>query len=101
MKLKKGDQVIITVGKNKGKRGKIERFFDDGTKVLLPGLNTFKRHVKKRSEKEQGGIMEFSRPLPLGNIALLCPNCHKPTRVGWQRDGEKKTRLCRKCNTII
>ncbi|MBI4067404.1 50S ribosomal protein L24 [Candidatus Gottesmanbacteria bacterium] len=101
MKLKKGDEVIVTAGKDIGKRGKIERLFADGQKVFLPGLNTFKRHLKKRSEKDKGGIIDFSRPLPVSNIALICPKCHKPTRVGYKLDGDKKIRICRKCEGKI
>lgn len=101
MKLKKNDQVIITSGKDKGKRGKIERLFDHGNRILLPGLNIFKRHLKKRDEKNQGGIIELSRPLPVGNVALICPSCHKPTRIGWKKEADKKVRICRKCKNNI
>jgi len=101
MKLKKGDTVIITTGKDRGKRAKIERFFADGKKVFLPGLNIFKRHAKKKDEKDQGGIREFSRPLPIGNVALICPKCSKPTRVGWKMEGDQKQRFCRKCKKVI
>ena len=101
MKLKKGDEIIVTAGKDIGKRGKIERLFADGQKVFIPGLNNFKRHLKKRSEKDQGGIIEFSRPLPIANIALICPKCHKPTRVGWSIEQYKKVRICKKCKDKI
>ncbi len=100
-KLKKGDEVIITTGKDIGKRGKIERLMADGTKVLLPGLNIFKRHLKKRSEKEQGGIIELPKPIPMANISLICSKCHKPTRVGFKTEGDKKYRICRKCKGKI
>lgn len=101
MKLKKGDQIIITTGKDKGKRGKIERFYEEGTKALVPGLNIFKRHMKKRSETDKGGIIDFPRPFPVGNIALICPKCHKPTRVGFEVKGDSKIRVCRKCGNKI
>jgi len=93
MKLKKGDEIIITAGKDLGKRGKIERLMDSGKTVLIPGLNLSKRHLKKRSEKDKGGIIEFPKPLSLGNVALLCPKCHKPTRVGVVFEGDKKFRI--------
>lgn len=101
MKLKKGDEIIVTAGKDIGKKGKIEHLTGDGTKALIPGLNIYKRHLKKRSEKEKGGIIEISRPLPVGNIAFLCPKCHKPTRIGYKYDGDKKIRICRKCDGKI
>lgn len=98
-KLKKGDEVFITAGKDKGKRGKVDRL--SGEKVYLPGLNTYKRHLKKRDEKNPGGIIQFSRPLPLANVSLICPKCGKPTRVGFIVDKKNKRRICRKCRAKI
>lgn len=101
MKLRKGDTVIITAGKDKGKRAKIEHFFEKGKSVFLPGLNIYKRHWKKRSEKEEGGIREISRPLPIGNVALICTKCGEPTRVGLKVEKDTKHRICRKCKKVI
>ena len=56
MKLKKGDQVIITIGKDKGRKGKIEKVFLKTNRVLIPGINVYKRHLKPRGEKQQVGI---------------------------------------------
>ncbi len=97
MKLKKGDTVIITAGKDRGKKGKVEKVFASDGKILLPGLNVYKRHTKKKDERHPGGIIEFSRPLPVGNIALLCPSCNKPTRVGYLVVEDEKHRVCKKC----
>lgn len=101
MKFKKGDEIIITAGKDKGKKGKIEKVLHKGKSVVLPGLNIFKRHLKKRDEKNPGGIVEFSRPVPVGNVALLCPKCGKVTRIGFKISGDKKIRMCRKCEAAI
>ena len=98
-KLRKGDEVFITAGKDKGKRGKVERI--SAEKVYLPGLNTYKRHLKKRDEKNPGGIIQFSRPLPLAAVSLICPKCGKPTRVGFVIDKKNKRRMCRKCGAKI
>ena len=100
-KLKKADQVVITAGKDLGKKGKIEKLLGGGTKVFLPGLNVFKRHLKKRDEANPGGIIDFSRALPIANVALICPKCAKPTRVGFKMKGDKKMRICRKCDSFI
>lgn len=101
MKIKKGDEVIITIGKDKGKKGKIEKVLLKKAAVLLPGLNIYKRHMKKRDEKNPGGIIEFSRPVPIGNVSLLCPKCGKQTRAGYKITGKNKVRICRKCNSTI
>ncbi len=101
MKIKKGDQILITIGKDKGKRGKIEKVFPKKRTVLIPGLNLFKKHLKKRDEKTPGGIVDFPRPVPFGNISIVCPKCKKPTRVGFIQSKNEKVRICRKCQQPI
>lgn len=101
MKLKKGDQVIITSGKDAGRKGKIEKVFPKTDKVLVPGVNVYKRHQKKRDEQHPGGIMDFVRPLPVSAVALVCPKCGKPTRAGYIVTKGQKERICRKCEQKI
>ena len=101
MRFKKGDEIIITSGKDKGKKGKIDKTYPKKDTVLLPGLNVFKRHMKKRDEQHPGGIIPFARPLSVANIALVCPKCGKPTRIGYKLEKNKKSRICRKCKSII
>lgn len=101
MKFRKGDEVMITAGKDKGKKGKIEKILSKQDRVVLPGLNIYKRHLKKKDEKNPGGIVEFSRPVPLGNIAFLCSKCGKVTRLGFKLSKGSKSRVCRKCGAII
>jgi large subunit ribosomal protein L24 len=100
MKLKKGDNVIITAGKDKGKKGKIEKIFIDG-RVIIPNTNIFKKHTKAKGQKQPGGIIESARPLSPAKIALVCPKCNKPTRVGFQVTGNDKHRICLKCKQVI
>lgn len=101
MKFKKGDEVLITSGKDKGKKGKIEKILFKSKTVLLPGLNIYKRHLKKRDEQHPGGIIKLERPIPVANIALICHKCGKQTRVGFNKKGEKKIRICHKCDSVI
>ncbi len=101
MKLKKNDQIIIVAGKDKGKKGKIEKVLIKRQRVLVPGVNIFKRHMKKRDEKNPGGIIEFPRPLPLASVRLICPKCGKPTRVGYHQQGDTKQRVCKLCSQAI
>lgn len=97
MKIKKGDLVLITAGKDKGKKGKVEKIYPKEGTILVPGLNLYKKHLKKRDEKTQGGIIDFPRPLPLGKVALICPKCKVQTRVGYSQSENEKIRICRKC----
>lgn len=102
MKIKAKDKVLITAGKDKGKTGIVEKVFPKNGKVLIPGLNLYKKHLKPRGEGKPGGRVDVSRPLPVGNIALICPKCNQPTRVGYQIiEGEKKIRICKKCKSPI
>lgn len=101
MKLRKGDTIKVTAGKDKGRTGKVEKVFSKEERVLVAGLNIYKRHLKRRDEKHPGGIVEIPRPFPLGNVALLCPSCSRPTRVGHLIAKNEKVRICRKCGKKI
>lgn len=101
MKFKKGDTILITAGKDKGKSGKIEKIYPPIYQVLIPGINLFKKHLKKQGEKSQGGIIDFPRPLESGKFVLLCPACKKPTRVGFSLSHGEKIRICRKCEKPV
>lgn len=100
MKFKKGDTVKVTIGKDKGSEAKIERVIVKEGKVVLPGINIYKKHVKGVGE-QKGGIYEIPRPLALGKFALICPKCKKETRIGYKFVGKEKSRICRKCGKEI
>lgn len=101
MKIKKGDQIIVTAGKDRGRRGKVTEVDTASGTVLVPGINMYKRHEKKRDEKRPGGIIEYARSLPMGKVALVCPKCGKPTRAGYLLTRGGKERICRKCGQKI
>jgi len=101
-KLKKGDSVKILIGKDKGREGKIEMIFPKKDTVLIPGVNIYKKHVKKEAARDnKGGIYEIPRPIAISKVALVCPKCKKTTRVGWQIVKNKKERVCKKCKKLI
>ena len=100
MKLKTGDNIKITAGKDKGREGKIEKGFPKASKVLVAGVNLYKKHVKG-FQGQKGGIYDIPRPLNLGNIALICPKCKKVTRIGFLKKTDKKVRICKKCRKEI
>ena len=101
MKLRKGDNVVITGGKDKGRKGKIEKVFLGSNTVLVPGTNMYKRHAKKRDERHPGGIIDFSRPLAVSKVSLVCPKCSQVTRIVYMIAGDEKYRICRKCEQRI
>ncbi len=100
MKFKIGDNIKITAGKDKGRDGKIEKVFPKTSKVLVPGINLYKKHVKG-FQGQKGGIYDIPRPLNLAKIALICPKCKKISKIGYTLKGEKKARICKKCNKEI
>jgi len=100
MKLKTGDEVLVLRGKDKGKKGKIDRVFGRRQEILVAGINIYKKHVKK-SKKTPGGIMELFRPLPVSKVALVCPKCNLATKVQIASADNKKIRICKKCKQQI
>ena len=72
MKIKKGDQVIVRAGKDKGRKGRIEKVFSQKGLVLIPGINVYKKHLKPQGEKKPGGIVEKPLPLPISRVSLFC-----------------------------
>jgi large subunit ribosomal protein L24 len=101
MKILKGDNVMITVGKDKGKQAKVERVFRGDGKVLLPGLNQFKKHRKPQGEGKPGEILTISNPILASKVGLICPKCKQVTRIGSKVINDKKVRFCRKCEQTI
>jgi len=101
MKIKKGDKVKMLSGKDKGQTGTVERVFIKKGKVLVAGLNLYKKHQKPRGEGKPGGIVSLARPVLVCRVALLCPTCGKVTRVGYQISGKEKFRICKKCKEKI
>jgi large subunit ribosomal protein L24 len=100
LKLKVGDTIKVTLGKDKGREAKIERVLPRVRMVIVPGVNMYKKHVKKVGDTK-GGIYDIPRPLSFGKIALVCPKCKKVTRVGFKFAGSQKVRVCRKCGKEI
>jgi large subunit ribosomal protein L24 len=102
-KIHKNDKVMITVGREKGKIGKVLKLFPKTERVLVEGVNKVKRHSKGNPYKgEAGGIKEMESPLHYSNVAFVCDSCAKPTRVGVKTiDTDKKVRFCKKCNEIV
>ena len=101
MKLKRDDEIIVVKGKDKGKRGKIEKVLTKEKMVLVPGVNLYKKHYKSRIQNRPSEIMEITKPYPTGNVALICPNCKKQTRIGYKIDNKEKVRICKKCKKKI
>lgn len=101
MKIQKGDQVEIIIGKDKGRSGEVLRVFPKTSRILIKGLNLFKKHIKP-SNGQKGTIIEKERALLVSKAMLICPNCHKKIRVSYSIDKSgAKSRFCRRCQSVI
>jgi len=86
IRLKKGDTVVITAGKYKGKTGKITATHPTSNMVTVENINIVKRHVKRDERNPQGGIVEKTKPLPVSNVAIVEPTTKKPSKIGYTFD---------------
>ena len=100
--VRKGDTVLVTTGKDKGKKGKVINVNPDKSRVIVDGVNIIKRHTKPTQKMPQGGIMEKPAPVNSSNVMLFCTKCSSPTRISKKilEDG-KKVRVCKECGEVL
>ena len=99
IKLAKGDLVRIIAGKDRGAKneGRIIQIDREKCRVMVEGFNIVKKTKKPQREGEQGEIVEIEAYMDISNVMIVCSSCG-PTRVGYNGEGRKKERICRKCN---
>lgn len=100
MKIKTGDTVLVTKGKDRGRTGKVARALPSGQKVVVEGINLRKKHQRPRRGGEKGKIITIAHPLPAANVKIICPSCKKAVRVGYALSGSVKQRVCKKCRAL-
>ena len=101
MKLRKGDNVIVLSGNDKGKTGEVLEIIPSTQKIIVKGINIRKKHVKPRKAGEEGGIIPSEFPIHSSKVALLCPKCRKATKIGYKIEDNKKVRICKKCGAEL
>ena len=101
MNIKKGDTVKILYGKERGRRGPVVAVDPTKERVIVEGLNLYKRHLKGDGRTRTSEIVTIEKPFPISKVMLVCPSCDKPTRVGIKQEGDKKVRVCKKCGKEI
>jgi len=104
MRIKKGDNIIVISGKDRGKKGKIIKVFPNNEKVIVENINLKKKHQRPKTGGKKGEKIEVPRPISVSTVTLICKNCGKPTRTGRQvpsagpsAQAGKKIRICKKC----
>ena len=94
---KKGDKVIVNLGKDKGKKGKIEKILYKKDSIIVSGVNIFKRHLKPQGQGKPGGIVDLVKPLRVSKVSILCPKC----RSRWVRANVLRQQyVCRRCGKV-
>jgi len=102
VKIRKNDTVLVIVGKDRGKKGRVRQALPKNNVVIVDGINMIKRHSRARGAARQAGIIELEAPLRVSNVMLVCNKCNKPTRVGFRfLDDGGKARICRSCHEVI
>jgi large subunit ribosomal protein L24 len=102
LKIRKGDRVRVLSGKDKGKEGEVMRSLPREGKVIVDGVNVARKSQRPTRSTQQGGIIDKDMPIQVSNVALVCPSCGKPTRVGFKIDASgTKARVCKKCGGEI
>jgi large subunit ribosomal protein L24 len=97
MKILTHDTVLVTAGKDKGKTGKVMRVLIKQGRVVVEKVNIITKHIKKTAQ-HAGERIKLEASIDASNVKLICPNCKKPTRIGYTKlKTGKKTRTCKKC----
>jgi large subunit ribosomal protein L24 len=101
MKLKKGDNVIVIAGKEKGKKGKIVKVLPGLNKVIVEGLNMIKRHQRPKKSNEKGQMVKMAMPIHASNVMIVDPKTEKGSRIGKRLVGGTMVRISKKSNQEI
>jgi large subunit ribosomal protein L24 len=101
MKIKKGDNIIVLSGKDRGKKGKVLRSFPGQGLVVVEKVNLKKIHKRPRRQGEKGQVVEVAAAFDVCKVKLVCSKCNKPSRVGYKLEGGQKARVCKKCREEI
>ena len=101
MRIRKGDNVQVLSGNDKGKTGEILEVIQKEDKVVVKGVNVRKKHVKARKQGDESGIIPVECAIPASKVNVVCPKCGKVTKVGYRVDKDKKVRVCKKCGAEL
>jgi large subunit ribosomal protein L24 len=101
MKIRKGDTVKMLYGKDSGRQGTVLAVDNKKGRVVVEGLNMYKKHIKGDGRTQVSEIVNITKPVPVSKVMLVCPKCSKATRVGYKIEGDNKMRVCKRCGEVI
>lgn len=101
-KIRRGDLVQVSKGKDEGKKGKVLSIFTATNRALVEGLNLVKKNRRRTQQDQQGGIVSVESPIAIANLMFFCKQCNKPSRIGFNilKDGTK-SRICKTCKEAV
>jgi len=107
--IRKGDEVMVTSGKDRGKTGRVVNVLPRQQRVMVEGVARAKRHARVRGKRgkggsqqlQQGGIIDIEQFIDISNVQVVCRTCNQPTRIGHRFEGDTKIRVCRKCGADL
>ncbi len=101
-RIRKGDSVYVIAGKDKGKKGNVQKVAPARNRAVVEGINLVKKHLRRSQDNPQGAIIERPAFIELSNLMLFCSKCNRPTRVGKKiLDDGKRERKCTRCGEVI
>ena len=101
MKIKKGDNVQVLSGNDKGKKGEVLEVMPKENKVIVKGVNVRTKHVKARKQGDESGIIPVECSISSSKVNVVCPKCGKATKVGYKIEKDEKVRICKKCGATL
>mgnify|MGYP001856619190 FL=1 len=101
MRIRKGDNVQVLSGNDKGKTGEVLEVIPKEDKIVVKGVNVRKKHVKARKQGDESGIISVECAIPASKVNVVCPKCGKVTKVGYSVEKEEKVRVCKKCGAKL
>ena len=101
-KIKKGDRVVVTTGRDKGRTGEVRQVMPTESRAIVTGVNLVRRHTRPSAQNAEGGILTKEAPIHLSNLAIVDPKTGKPTRVGFKvLDDGRKVRVAKRSGDLI
>jgi len=101
LSIRTGDKVHVLTGKDKGKEAKVLAVQPTRERVIVERVNMMKKATRPTQKNPKGGILEIEAPIHVSNVAIVCPKCSQPTRIGRKREGGALVRVCKKCGNDI
>ena len=101
MKIKKGDNVQVLSGNDKGKTGEVLEVIPKEDKIIVKGVNVRQKHIKARKQGDESGIIPVECSIPSSKVNIVCSKCGKATKIGYSVEKDEKVRVCKKCGAKL